>query len=99
MRRGYLGVGIQPARLPAGLAEEVAQKTGALIVSVEADSPAERGGLFLGDTIVTLDGHKIEDMEALLSSLSGARIGATVPVQIVRGGQVHEVSVTIGERG
>jgi S1-C subfamily serine protease len=99
MRRGYLGVGIQPARLPAGLAEEVGQKTGALIVSVEADSPAERGGLFLGDTIVALDGHKINDMEALLSSLSGARIGATVTVKIVRGGQIHDLPVTIGERG
>jgi len=42
--RGYLGVGIQPARLPAGLAEELGQKTGALVVSVEPGSPAEQGG-------------------------------------------------------
>jgi S1-C subfamily serine protease len=98
MRRGYLGVGIQPARLPAALAEELGQKTAALIVSVENGSPAEKGGLFMGDTIVALDGHNIDDMESLLASLSGTRIGATVPVRIVRGGQVHEVSVTIGER-
>jgi S1-C subfamily serine protease len=91
-------VGIQPARLPAGLVEEIGQKTGALIVSVEADSPAERGGLFLGDTIVSLGEHKIDDMDALLSSLSGARIGTTVAVKIVRGGQVHELPITIGER-
>lgn len=98
MRRGYLGVGIQPARLPAALAEELGQKTAALVVSVESGSPAEKGGLFMGDTIVALDGHNIDDMESLLASLSGTRIGATVPVRIVRGGQVHEVSVTIGER-
>jgi len=99
MRRGYLGVGVQPARLPAALADQIGQKTGALIVSVEADSPADKGGLFMGDTIVALDGHSIEDMDSLLASLSGTRIGATVPVRIVRGGQVQEVSVTIGERG
>ena len=98
MRRGYLGVGVQPAHLPAGLSEELDQKTGALIVSVEAGSPAEQGGLFMGDTIVALDGHKIEDMEGLLSSLSGARISASVPVRIIRGGQLQEVTVTIGER-
>jgi S1-C subfamily serine protease len=98
MRRGYLGVGVQPARLPANLAEQLGQKTGALIVSVEGGSPAEQGGLFMGDTIVALDGHSIEDMESLLASLGGARIGATVPVRIVRGGQVQDVSITIGER-
>jgi S1-C subfamily serine protease len=98
MRRGYLGVGVQPARLPAALAEQLGQKTGALIVSVEADSPADKGGLYMGDTVVALDGHSIEDMEGLLASLAGTRIGATVPVKIVRGGQVQEVSVTIGER-
>ena len=98
MRRGYLGVGVQPARLPAALAEQLGQKTGALVVSVEADSPADKGGLFMGDTIVALDGHSIEDMDSLLASLSGAHIGATVPVRIVRGGQAQEVSVTIGER-
>lgn len=98
MRRGYLGVGIQPARLPAGLAEELGQKTGALVVSVEPGSPAEQSGLFLGDTLVALGSHKIEDMEDLLSSLSSTQIGANVIVKLVRGGQIHEVSVTIGER-
>lgn len=99
MRRGYLGVGIQPARLPNPVAEQLNQKTGALIVSVEQDSPAEKAGLYLGDTIVSLDGHRVEDMDDLLGVLSGSRIGATVSVQIVRGGQVHDLSVTIGERG
>jgi S1-C subfamily serine protease len=98
MRRGYLGVGIQPVRLPANLAEQIGQKTGALIVSVEAGSPAENGGLFLGDTIVALGDYKVQDMDGLLSSLGGAAIGAALPVKIVRGGQVQEVQVTIGER-
>jgi S1-C subfamily serine protease len=99
MRRGYLGVGVQPARLPAGVTEQLEQKTGALIVSVEAGSPAEKGGLFLGDTIVAVDSQKVEDMEGLLSALASGRIGATVPVKIVRGGQIQELPVTIGERG
>jgi S1-C subfamily serine protease len=35
VRRGYLGVGTQPARLPARLAEQLGQETGLLLVSVE----------------------------------------------------------------
>lgn len=98
MRRGYLGVGVQPARLPAAAAESLGQDTGALVVSVERDSPAEEAGLYVGDTIVALGSHKIEGMEDLLGALAAAAIGATVTVKIVRGGQIHDLSATVGER-
>jgi S1-C subfamily serine protease len=98
VRRGYLGVGVQPARLPEKLAEELDQESGALIVSVEPDSPADKGGLFLGDTVISLDGQPVADLEDLLGTLTGDRVGKQVAVRIVRGGQVQEVSVTIGER-
>lgn len=98
IRRGYLGVGVQPARLPANLADSLGQKTGALIVSVEADSPAEKAGLFMGDTVVALGSSKVADMEDLLSALGSAQIGVSINAKIVRGGQVQEVPVTIGER-
>jgi S1-C subfamily serine protease len=98
MRRGYLGVGVQPAKLSAALAESVGQKSGALIVSVESGSPAEKGGLFMGDTLVTLGSHKVEDMEDLLGALGSTQIGASVTAKIVRGGQLHDLSITIGER-
>jgi len=99
MRRGYLGVGVQPAKLPPALAEQLGQKTGVLVMSVEPDSPAERGGLFMGDTILAVDGQRIESGEDLVSSLSGGRIGQSVPVRILRGGQMQEIAVMVGERG
>lgn len=99
IRRGYLGVGVQPVKLPAALAEQLGQRTGVLVMSVEPDSPAERGGLFLGDTIVAVDRQRVETGEDLVSSLGGSRIGQGVPVGIVRGGQAQEVRVTVGERG
>lgn len=98
MRRGYLGVGVQPAKLSAALAESLGQKSGALIVSVESGSPAEKGGLFMGDTLVALGSHKVEDMEDLLGALGSTQIGTSVAAKIVRGGQLHDLSVTIGER-
>jgi S1-C subfamily serine protease len=98
MRRGYLGVGVQPARLSEALASSLGQKSGALIVSVESGSPAEKAGLFMGDTIVALGSSTVGDMEDLLGALGSAQIGATINAKIVRGGQVQELPVTIGER-
>lgn len=98
MRRGYLGVGVQPARLSEALAQSLGQQSGALIVSVEPGSPAEKAGLFMGDTIVALGGHTVGDMEDLLAALGSTPIGSAVTVKMVRGGQVHELAVTIGER-
>jgi S1-C subfamily serine protease len=98
VRRGYLGVGAQPVRLPDALAAEVGQETGLLLVTVEPDSPAESGGLLMGDTIVGLDGERVEHMDDLLALLSDDRVGTAVPVRIVRGGVVQTAEVTIGER-
>jgi S1-C subfamily serine protease len=98
VRRGYLGVGAQAVRLPAPLAQQLNQETGLLIVSVEPTSPAEQGGLMLGDVIASLDGQPIRHLDDLLALLGGDRVGASVPVRIVRGGQVQEHKVTVGEK-
>jgi S1-C subfamily serine protease len=97
VRRGYLGIGAQPVRLPAGLAQELGQETGLLLVSVEPGSPAETAGLVLGDTIVTIAGEPVRHLDELLAQLSGDRIGASTPVRIVRGGKVEERTVVVGE--
>jgi S1-C subfamily serine protease len=98
MRRGYLGVSTQSARLPAAVSQELNQETGLLIVNVEPDSPADQGGLVLGDTIVGLDGQTIRHHDDLLALLSGDRVDQKVPLSIVRGGEVQTVNVKIGIR-
>jgi S1-C subfamily serine protease len=98
VRRGYLGVSAQPVRLPEALAKTVGQETGLLIVSVEAGSPAEHAGLTLGDTLISLAGEPVPQMDHLMALLTGDRVGTAVNVKIVRGGAAHEVNVTIGER-
>jgi S1-C subfamily serine protease len=98
VRRGYLGVGAQPVRLPAGLGQQLGQETGLLLVSVEPGSPADQGGLLLGDTIVAFDEQPVRHMDDLLALLSSDRVGETMPVRIVRSGQVQELKVVVGER-
>ena len=54
-------------------------------------------GLFLGDTILAVAGEPVRHHDDLLAKLSGDRVGAAVPFRILRGGQVVEISVVIGE--
>jgi S1-C subfamily serine protease len=98
IKRGYLGVNTQPVRLPANLQTQLNQETGLLLVAVEPDSPAEKGGLLLGDTIVACAGAPIRQHDDLLAILSGDRVGSAVSIQVVRGGQLQELTVTVGER-
>ena len=97
IKRGYLGVGAQPIQLPETFARQIGQETGLLLVSVESNSPAERGGLFFGDTIVSLAGQPVRHLDDLFALLVGDRVGKSVPVEILRGGQSHELSISIGE--
>ena len=98
VRRGYLGVGMQVARLPDKLGKQLDQETGLLIVSVESGSPAEKGGLMMGDTIVALNSHPVLHLDDLMALLVADTVGTTAQVRIIRGGQVQEVSVVVGER-
>ncbi len=98
VRRGYLGVTAQTVRLPAALAEQAGQQTGLLLGAVEPNSPAELGGLFMGDTIIALDGQPVRELDDLLALLTSERVRQAVPVRIVRGGQISEVRVVIGEQ-
>ncbi len=98
MRRGYLGVSTQPVRLPQALAQELGQETGLLLILVEPDSPAEQGGLVLGDTLVALDDTPIRQPDDLVALLSPERIGVSGLMRIIRSGQVQERQVVIGER-
>jgi len=98
VRQGYLGVGVQPAKLPEAVAKDLEQDSGLLVVSVEKDSPAAQTGLLVGDILVALDEENIEQLDDLLALLSGVRVGKVVPVSVVRGGNLQEMTITIAER-
>lgn len=100
VKRGYLGVGLQPVELPPQLQQllNLAQASGVLIVSVEADGPAERAGVLLGDILLTLEGEAIVSVQGLRSQLRPERVGQPIRGQIIRGGQLIELTLTVGER-
>lgn len=99
VRRAYLGVASQVARLPEALASQVdGRETGLLVVNAEADSPAGQAGLQVGDIIVALEDAPIADTEDLQAQLGPERVGATVRLSILRGGELRELQVVLAER-
>jgi S1-C subfamily serine protease len=94
LRRGFLGIGTLPVRVP-----DAARKGGLLITSVQPDSPAARAGLLLGDVLVALDGQAVSSAGDLLPFLEEDRIGAAVRAQVLRAGAYQDVTLSVGTRG
>jgi S1-C subfamily serine protease len=98
VRRGYLGVATIPVPLPEALAAAAGAEGALLVTAVEPESPAARGGVLLGDAIVSLGGQAVEALSDLLPLLEEDRIGAAIPLKLVRAGEVRDLLVTVGAR-
>jgi S1-C subfamily serine protease len=98
IKRGYLGISSQLVRLPDAQRAGQTQEHGLLIVKVDENSPAQKGGLMLGDILVALDGHAINDSEDLQILLTGDRVGKAIPVDVIRGNTLQTLQVTVGQR-
>jgi S1-C subfamily serine protease len=98
IKRGYLGISSQLVHLPAAQRAGRTQEAGLLIIKVDENSPAQHGGVMVGDILVALDGHAISDTEDLQLLLVGDRVGKTIPVDVIRGNSLQTLQVTIGQR-
>jgi S1-C subfamily serine protease len=99
--RGYLGVGMQSVPLSPQLIAtlNLTMPTGVILINVQPQSPAEVGGLLLGDILISLDGNPIADPNDVRAFLNrGDRIGQQVNLGIIRGGVLVELAIEIGER-
>jgi S1-C subfamily serine protease len=98
--QGYLGLGLQPVRLPEPLLASLnrEEKTAAIVLEVEAESPAHRAGVVIGDILVAMAGRPVARLEDVHSQLNGEAIGKTLPLRLVRGGAMQDLNIVVGER-
>ena len=100
IRRGYLGVGLQPVRVTESLRSKAGNaESGLIVLSIEPDSPAEAAKLQIGDILLSLNGHGLSDIEDLQGVLRGEIVGRGAQVHMLRGGEPLQVTVTVAERG
>jgi S1-C subfamily serine protease len=91
VRRGYLGVGLQPVELPD-------HHKGLIVLSLEPEGPAAKAGVLIGDVLVGLGGRTVADTDDIQSAVEARGVGQTIEAAVVRGGAPQTVTVTIGER-
>jgi S1-C subfamily serine protease len=96
--RGYLGVSVQPVRLAARQQEAAGGGNGLLVFGVASGGAAESAGILVGDVMLRFNDHPVSDAESLQDGLARVSPGSGVPVVVLRGPAVQELSVTVGER-
>ena len=93
VERAWIGVSIQ--RLDDDLAEGFGRDNdhGALISSVEPDTPAEKAGIQPGDIIIEFDGEKIKEMRDLPKVVAQSAVGKKYKVKVWRDGKAKTLSI------
>ena len=86
--KAYMGVGINYSR----------DGVGVYVTSVEANTPASKAGLQKGDTIIALGDYETTTVSALDKALRNFKPGDTTMVYVLRGRNVLELSITLGEK-
>jgi len=89
--RGYLGVGLQPVELPD-------HHKGLIVLSLEAEGPAAKAGVLIGDVVVSLGGTAVDDTDDIQTVLEKHAAGQTIQAGLVRGGVALSIGIAIGER-
>ena len=96
--RGWLG--ILPNDIDKNLAEAMDLKSteGVLVESVETNSPAEAGGLQIGDVILEVDGKKVAGAQEFRFIIADAGPGKKISMKINRKGDIKNLNFTLGDR-
>ncbi len=100
IKHGYLGIRSQTVEIPEASQKALKrqQGTGLLVVGVENNSPAAKGGFIVGDILVAVSGKPVLHHDELFTQLDGDVAGKSTSIEILRGGQPQTLNVQVGER-
>jgi serine protease Do len=93
--RGWLGVAIQDMDQDLAKSFNLAQPTGALVSSVELDSPADKAGIQAGDVITGFGTGAVKSASDLPLLVGNTPVGTSVAVKILRAGAEKTMDVTV----
>ena len=95
--RGRLGVTIQEVNQQLADTFGLEKPVGALVSSVEKDSPAEKAGIEAGDVILKFNGKEITHSSELPPLVSELAPGSAASLELWRKGKTRNISMNVGE--
>lgn len=97
VRRGWLGVTVQPLTAPLIEAYKIPVTEGSIVADVQRGSPAEKAGLERGDVIVSIAGQKVKNSQDVVFSVRNKLSGDKVAFEIFRNGNKKTFDIILGD--
>ncbi len=97
VRRGLLGVAIQPITADIAKSLGLATTQGALVTRVVEESAADKAGIRTGDVVTAVNGHPVKSDSQLRNAIGLMRVGDKVDVRVLREGAQQRLTATIAE--
>jgi S1-C subfamily serine protease len=94
----YLGLMMQPVRIPKQLQAQTGSEVGLLVVGTEESSPAEHAGILIGDIVLRFSEKNVNSLDEIFEFLDSESIGKELNITVMRGGKVEEFAIKVGER-
>jgi len=95
--RGFLGIMIQDLNADLAGSFGIEDTDGILVAEVQKGSPAEKGGLRVGDVIVELDGEPVKNVGPFRNKIALTAPGTKVKLAVLREGRRTPLTVRLGE--
>src|SRR6266540_3241006 len=97
VRRGMLGITIQPVTPDLAASLNMPAARGAIVNSVQAGGPAERAGIKRGDVITAVNNQPVADSNSLRNVVARTSPGTDLTLTVVREGREQQFTITLGE--
>ena len=98
VKRGYLGVGIQPMTEDIASGLGLPKDRGEIVSRVEPGEAAARAGIRQGDVIIKVNNREVTPDETLSYIVANTPIGTRMPIELVREGKRMTLTAVVGER-
>lgn len=97
VRRGHLGIVVQPVTEDMAANLSLNNVRGLIVSQIQPGSAAERAGMKRGDVILALNGNAVSDPNSFRNDVAGTPPGNTVTLRVLREGNEQELRATLEE--
>ena len=98
VQRGWIGVGVQDMTREIAESFKIPGTRGALITEVFRGTPADRGGMKVGDVLIAVEGKPVADSATMLNLIAALVPGNAATLRVMREAKEIDLKVTVGKR-